>query len=162
MLPTIDFATAVAEGAANVLTKYGAEGYLQQWAAAPFPEDLLSAVQTRLSPDELNQASPIRSPRSWIEFRSGPKPCSANMRQRHVFVEAIEVTSTPQASTVVGERLMVASAPDFSNQHLVADGASRVVGVAFGPHPRTSVGVTALPLDAVVEVQLVLMPRCTP
>jgi enamine deaminase RidA (YjgF/YER057c/UK114 family) len=58
---------------------------------------------------------------------------------------------------VASMTVYVASAPTFSNQHLVADGASRVVGVAFGPHPRTSVGVTALPLDAVVEVQLVLL-----
>jgi enamine deaminase RidA (YjgF/YER057c/UK114 family) len=55
----------------------------------------------------------------------------------------------------------VASAPTFHNQHLVADGASEVIGVAFGPHPRTSVGVTSLPLDAVVEVQLVLLVRRT-
>ena len=61
---------------------------------------------------------------------------------------------------VASMTVYVASAPSFSNQHLVADGASRVVGVAFGP--RTSVGVTALPLDAAVEVQLVLMLRRTP
>ena len=63
---------------------------------------------------------------------------------------------------VASMTVYVASAPSFSNQHLVADGASKVVGVAFGPHPRTSVGVTALPLDAVVEVQLVLLLRRTP
>lgn len=53
----------------------------------------------------------------------------------------------------------VASAPTFHDHHLVANGASKVVGVAFGPHPRTSVGVTSLPLNAVVEVQLVLSLR---
>jgi enamine deaminase RidA (YjgF/YER057c/UK114 family) len=53
----------------------------------------------------------------------------------------------------------VASAPSFHNHHLVANGASKVVGVAFGPHPRTTVGVTSLPLNAVVEVQLVLSLR---
>ena len=63
---------------------------------------------------------------------------------------------------VASMTVYVASTPDFSNQHLVANGASTVVGVAFGPHPRTSVGVTALPLDAAVEVQLVLMLRRTP
>jgi enamine deaminase RidA (YjgF/YER057c/UK114 family) len=60
---------------------------------------------------------------------------------------------------VASMTVYVASAPTFSDQHLVADGASKVVGVAFGPHPRTSVGVTALPLDAAVEVQLVLLVR---
>lgn len=60
---------------------------------------------------------------------------------------------------VASMTVYVASAPSFHDQHLVADGASKVVGVAFGPHPRTSVGVTSLPLDAVVEVQLVLLVR---
>ena len=63
---------------------------------------------------------------------------------------------------VASMTVYVASAPNFSNQHLVANGASKVVGVAFGPHPRTSVGVTALPLDAAVEVQLVLRLRHAP
>lgn len=49
-LPLIDLATAIAEGASKVLTKYGSEGYFQQWARAPFPETLLSTVQARLSP----------------------------------------------------------------------------------------------------------------
>lgn len=53
----------------------------------------------------------------------------------------------------------VASAPNFHNHHLVANGASKVIGAAFGPHPRTSLGVTSLPLNAVVEVQLVLSIR---
>lgn len=57
---------------------------------------------------------------------------------------------------VAGVTVYVASAPTFHNHHLVANGASKVIGVAFGPHPRTSVGVTSLPLNAAVEVQLVL------
>ncbi|WP_448809028.1 RidA family protein [Agromyces bauzanensis] len=60
---------------------------------------------------------------------------------------------------VASVTVYVASAPSFHNHHLVANGASKVIGVAFGPHPRTSVGVTSLPLNAVVEVQLVLAVR---
>jgi enamine deaminase RidA (YjgF/YER057c/UK114 family) len=60
---------------------------------------------------------------------------------------------------VAGVTVYVASAPTFHNHHLVANGASKVIGVAFGPHPRTSVGVTSLPLNAAVEVQLVLAVR---
>ena len=62
---------------------------------------------------------------------------------------------------VASMTVYVASAPTFHNQHLVADGASEVIRAAFGPHPRTSVGVTSLPLGAAVEVQLVLMVRPT-
>jgi enamine deaminase RidA (YjgF/YER057c/UK114 family) len=60
---------------------------------------------------------------------------------------------------VASMTVYVASAPTFHNHHLVANGASRVIGAAFGPHPRTSVGATSLPLNAVVEVQLVLVVR---
>ena len=53
----------------------------------------------------------------------------------------------------------VASAEDFTAQPLVINGASELVAVAFGPggtHAREAVGVARLPLDAPVEVSLVL------
>ena len=52
----------------------------------------------------------------------------------------------------------VASAPDFAEQHLVANGASdllaEVLGEA-GKHARVAVGVACLPLNAAVEVESV-------
>jgi len=55
--------------------------------------------------------------------------------------------------------VFVASAPDFAEQHLVANGASdflvEVLGEA-GKHARSAVGVAALPLNAAVEVEAVL------
>jgi enamine deaminase RidA (YjgF/YER057c/UK114 family) len=56
----------------------------------------------------------------------------------------------------------VASLPDFTAQPAVIDGASEVVKVAFGEagsHAREAVGVSALPLDAPVEVSMVLEVR---
>jgi len=55
----------------------------------------------------------------------------------------------------------VASAPDFFGQAAVANGASELIAVAFTPghHARSTVGVNALPLDASVEVELVLAVR---
>jgi enamine deaminase RidA (YjgF/YER057c/UK114 family) len=53
----------------------------------------------------------------------------------------------------------VASAPGFTSQPIVADGASAVLAAAFGEagaHAREAVGVAALPLGAPVEVSLVL------
>jgi enamine deaminase RidA (YjgF/YER057c/UK114 family) len=53
----------------------------------------------------------------------------------------------------------VASAPGFTSQHLVANGASDLFGQLFGPlgvHVRSAVGVAALPLDAPVELELVV------
>jgi enamine deaminase RidA (YjgF/YER057c/UK114 family) len=53
----------------------------------------------------------------------------------------------------------VASAPDFAGQPGVVNGASELIGEIFGEagrHARSAVGVAALPLDAPVEVELVV------
>ncbi|MGQ7792945.1 RidA family protein [Faunimonas sp. B44] len=55
--------------------------------------------------------------------------------------------------------VFVASVPDFVEQHVVANGASdllvEVLGDA-GRHARAAVGMSALPLDAAVEVEAVI------
>jgi enamine deaminase RidA (YjgF/YER057c/UK114 family) len=53
----------------------------------------------------------------------------------------------------------VASAPDFTGQPAVVNGASELLGTAFGDagvHARSAVGVAVLPLDAPVEVEIVV------
>jgi enamine deaminase RidA (YjgF/YER057c/UK114 family) len=53
----------------------------------------------------------------------------------------------------------VASAPNFAGQPGVVNGASELLGEVFGEdgrHARSAVGVAALPLDAPVEVELVV------
>ena len=53
----------------------------------------------------------------------------------------------------------VASDPSFTGQPGVINGASEVLGEIFGDvgvHARSAVGVAVLPLDAPVEVELVL------
>src|SRR5215217_6161212 len=53
----------------------------------------------------------------------------------------------------------VASAEGFTQQHLVINGASELVGEIFGEagkHARSAVGVAELPLNAPVEVELVV------
>ena len=56
----------------------------------------------------------------------------------------------------------VASTPDFTGQPGVVNGASELLGEVFGDagaHARSAVGVVALPLDAPVEVELVVEVR---
>ena len=51
----------------------------------------------------------------------------------------------------------VASAPEFTGQPGVVNGASEVLGEIFGQagaHTRSAVGVAVLPLDAPVEVEV--------
>lgn len=54
--------------------------------------------------------------------------------------------------------VFVASAPDFTEQHLVANGASdflvEVLGEA-GKHARSAVGMASLPFNAPVEVEAI-------
>ena len=57
----------------------------------------------------------------------------------------------------------VASVPDFTGQPGVVNGASELLGDVFGSgpdgagaHARSAVGVASLPLDAPVEVELVV------
>lgn len=53
----------------------------------------------------------------------------------------------------------VASDPSFTGQPGVVNGASELLGKAFGDkgvHARSAVGVVALPLDAPVEVEIIV------
>ena len=53
----------------------------------------------------------------------------------------------------------VASDPSFTGQPGVINGASELLGEIFGDagmHARSAVGVAVLPLDAPVEVELVV------
>lgn len=59
-----------------------------------------------------------------------------------------------QVVKVVG---FVASAPDFTGQPAVVNGASELLGAALGDagrHARSAVGVAVLPLDSPVEVEI--------
>ena len=60
---------------------------------------------------------------------------------------------------VVKATVFVASTTDFTGQPGVANGASELFGAAFGEagtHARSAVGVPVLPLDAPVEVELIV------
>ena len=60
---------------------------------------------------------------------------------------------------VVKVVVYVASTPDFTGQPLVANGVSELLGEVFGEsgrHARSAVGVPVLPLDAPVEVELLV------
>lgn len=66
------------------------------------------------------------------------------------------------AFRVVKLVVFVASDEGFQEQHLVANGASELLGAVLGDagiHARSAVGVMALPLGAPVEVEAVLARR---
>jgi enamine deaminase RidA (YjgF/YER057c/UK114 family) len=74
----------------------------------------------------------------------------------------VGLDSVVRVVKVVG---FVASAPDFTGQPAVVNGASELFGEVFGDagqHARSAVGVAALPLDAPVEVELVVEVDAAP
>ena len=59
---------------------------------------------------------------------------------------------------IVKLMVLVNSAPTFTEQHLVANGASELLVQVFGdrgPHARSAFGVVQIPLGACVEIELV-------
>ena len=53
---------------------------------------------------------------------------------------------------------LVNSSPDFTEQHLVTNGASELIGQVFGDkgaHARSAFGVAQIPLGSCVEIELI-------
>jgi enamine deaminase RidA (YjgF/YER057c/UK114 family) len=68
----------------------------------------------------------------------------------------VGIDTVARVVKVVG---FVASAPGFNGQPSVINGASDLLGEVFGDqgaHARSAVGVSELPLDAPVEVELIV------
>jgi enamine deaminase RidA (YjgF/YER057c/UK114 family) len=83
---------------------------------------------------------------------------------------AIELLATLHAAIgdlnkltrVVKLLVLVNSAPNFTEQHLVANGASELLVEVFGEkgaHARSAFGVAQIPLGACVEIELVAEVR---
>jgi len=79
---------------------------------------------------------------------------------------AIDLLGTLQAAVgdlhrvqrIVKVMSLVNSSPDFTEQHLVTNGASELLGEVFGArgaHARSAFGVAQIPLGACVEIELI-------
>lgn len=79
---------------------------------------------------------------------------------------AIDLLGTLQAATgdlakvkrIVKLMSLVNSTPDFTEQHLVTNGCSELLGELFGPagaHARSAFGVAQIPMGACVEIELI-------
>jgi len=82
--------------------------------------------------------------------------CAVKIFSEIVYSAGIELSAIKR---VLKLTVLVNSTPEFSEQHLVANGASNlIVGVLGdkGKHARAAFGVAALPLGAAVEVEAVV------
>jgi len=63
-------------------------------------------------------------------------------------------------SRIVKVMSLVNSTADFTDQHLVTNGASELLGQVFGPvvgaHARSAFGVAQLPMGACVEIEMIV------
>ena len=87
--------------------------------------------------------------------REGAKLCAINiLAQAKAALGDLE-----KIVRVVKITAFVASTPDFTEQHLVANGASDFLVAALGErgkHARSAVGMASLPLNAAVEVEAII------
>lgn len=84
---------------------------------------------------------------------------------------AIDLMGTLQAATgdlaqvrrIVKVMSLVNSTPSYTEQHLVTNGCSELLGEVFGPevgaHARSAFGVAQLPLGSCVEIELIAEVR---
>ena len=82
------------------------------------------------------------------------RQCAINVIAQ-VKAAVIELSRVRQ---VVKLTVFVASTPTFTQQHLVANGASELMAEVFGDigrHARSAVGVPSLPTNAPVEVEAI-------
>ena len=89
------------------------------------------------------------------QAKEAAQACALNA----IAVVKAEIGDLGKVRRVVKVVGFVASAPDFTGQPGVVNGASELLGKVFGDagvHARSAVGVAALPLDAPVEVELVV------
>ena len=94
------------------------------------------------------------------------KNLSTEQGQQAARAVAIDLLGTLQAALgdlgkvrrIVKVMSLVNSTPDFTEQHLVTNGCSELLGQVFGSagqHARSAFGVAQIPLGACVEIELI-------
>ena len=113
-----------------------------------------------------------------LPFVSGALPATGKVGEGHGLVPASDAKeyartaalnalaavksvlgSLDRVTRIVKVTGFVASAPEFTGQPSVINGASEVLGEIFGDagiHSRSAVGVAVLPLDSPVEVEIIV------
>jgi enamine deaminase RidA (YjgF/YER057c/UK114 family) len=113
-----------------------------------------TAGQLPLAAGELAQTGKVGAEVSPEAAKAAAQVCALNALAA---IDAlVGIDTVTRVVKVVG---FVASAPGFNGQPGVVNGASEFLGEVFGDagaHARSAVGVSELPLDAPVEVELIV------
>jgi enamine deaminase RidA (YjgF/YER057c/UK114 family) len=112
-----------------------------------------TAGQLPLTAGELAQTGKVGAEVTPEAAKAAARVCALNALAA---IDAlVGIDNVTRVVKVVG---FVASAPGFNGQPGVVNGASEFLGEVFGDagaHARSAVGVSELPLDAPVEVELI-------
>ena len=106
-------------------------------------------------PDNLTSQGKVPSQVSLEAAQKAAALCAANIL-RHVRKEVGSLEKIDRVLKLVG---FVNTDTDFTDQHLVINGASNLVREVFGDagtHARTALGLQQLPLGCSVEVEMIL------
>ncbi|MGX5800274.1 RidA family protein [Bradyrhizobium sp. Arg314] len=115
---------------------------------------LLTAGQLPLKDGKLQASGLLGRDLDTAAGKEGAKFCAINiLAQAKAALGDLE-----KIRRLVKITVFVASAPDFVEQHLVANGASDFLVAALGErgkHARSAVGAASLPLNAAVEIEAI-------
>ena len=116
---------------------------------------IYASGQVPFEVDKLVSKGKVPSEVSVEEATKAAALCAANVL-RAVYRELGSLDRVDRVLRITG---YVNSEPDFSDQHLVINGASQLVRDVFGEqgrHARTAIGMAQLPLGSSVEVEMIL------
>jgi len=116
---------------------------------------VMTSGQVPLVKGSINYAGKVGSDLSEEDGQKAAQICALNCLAA---VKGV-ISNLDKIVEVVKLTVFVASSEDFTAQPKVANGASELIGKIFGEkgkHVRSAVGVTALPLNASVEIEMII------
>jgi enamine deaminase RidA (YjgF/YER057c/UK114 family) len=124
-------------------------------ATAVLGKTVYASGQVPFEGDQLVSKGKVPSEVSPADAARAAALCAANV------LRAVrrQLGSLDRIARVIRITGYVNSDPDFTEQHIVINGASQLVRDVFGDagrHARTAVGMAQLPLGASVEVEMIL------
>src|SRR5215210_2474589 len=129
-----------------------AGSYVPATQAGPL---VFTAGQLPFREGELHATGKVGEAVTPVEAREAARLCALNA----LAAAAEKAGGLDNLRDVVKVTGFVASAPGFNGQPGVLNGASELLGEVFGDaglHARSAIGVSELPLDAPVEVEVVV------
>ncbi|MCW7492039.1 RidA family protein [Leptospira sp. 2 VSF19] len=115
---------------------------------------IFTSGQLPLIGGKLRKTGKVGKDLSLEEAKEEAKQCVLNA----LAAILLHVESLDKIKSIVKLGVFVSGTSEFTEQHLVANGASELLATIFGEkgkHARFAIGVSSLPLDASVELEMV-------